>query len=200
MQDRFTYQENELLRKIAEGDEQAFRLLFDTYNRRLFSFAEGLLKSAADAEEVVQEIFTRVWLNRASFSQVENAGQYLYQMVRNRVIDQIRKTARDKSLQQQVWLTMTISDDSLEQHLKKKETAELIEQALAQLPEQKQKIYRLSREKEYTQDQIASLTGLSRSRVNNILTEVLKHIRNRLNTQSPATAMIFWLSCWDSLF
>lgn len=200
MQDQFTYQENELLRKIAEGDEQAFRLLFDTYNRRLFSFAEGLLKSAADAEEVVQEIFTRVWLNRASFSQVENAGQYLYQMVRNRVIDQIRKTARDKSLQQQVWLTMTISDDSLEQHLKKKETAELIEQALAQLPEQKQKIYRLSREKEYTQDQIASLTGLSRSRVNNILTEVLKHIRNRLNTQSPATAMIFWLSCWDSLF
>lgn len=110
MQDQFTYQENELLRKIAEGDEQAFRLLFDTYNRRLFSFAEGLLKSAADAEEVVQEIFTRVWLNRASFSQVENAGQYLYQMVRNRVIDQIRKTARDKSLQQQVWLTMTISD------------------------------------------------------------------------------------------
>jgi RNA polymerase sigma-70 factor (family 1) len=200
VQDQFTYQENELLRKIAEGDEQAFRLLFDTYNRRLFSFAEGLLKSAADAEEVVQEIFTRVWLNRASFSQVENAGQYLYQMVRNRVIDQIRKTARDKSLQQQVWLTMTISDDSLEQHLKKKETAELIEQALAQLPEQKQKIYRLSREKEYTQDQIASLTGLSRSRVNNILTEVLKHIRNRLNTQSPATAMIFWLSCWDSLF
>jgi RNA polymerase sigma-70 factor (family 1) len=200
VQDQFTYQENELLRKIAEGDEQAFRLLFDTYNRRLFSFAEGLLKSAADAEEVVQESFTRVWLNRASFSQVENAGQYLYQMVRNRVIDQIRKTARDKSLQQQVWLTMTISDDSLEQHLKKKETAELIEQALAQLPEQKQKIYRLSREKEYTQDQIASLTGLSRSRVNNILTEVLKHIRNRLNTQSPATAMIFWLSCWDSLF
>lgn len=195
-----TYNEKDLLRRIAEGNEQAFRVLFDTYNKQLFTFAEGMLKSAADAEEVVQETFTKVWLDRRDFGHVEKAGQYLYRMVRNRVIDLMRKTARDKSLVQQVWANMALSDLGLEQELKKNEMVELIEQALSQLSEQKQRVYRLSREQGYTQEQIANLTNLSKSRVNNILTETLKHIKSHLDTHSHMLAILFWVYSWNRLF
>jgi DNA-directed RNA polymerase specialized sigma24 family protein len=72
------HNESELLRLVAEGNELAFRQLFNLYNKRLFTFAEGMLKSAADAEEIVQEAFTKVWLSGEKLKEVEHPGNFLY--------------------------------------------------------------------------------------------------------------------------
>lgn len=193
------HNEKNLLQLIANGNELAFRQLFDTYNKKLFTFAEGMLKSAADAEEIVQESFTKVWLNRGELTEVDNPGGYLYTIVRNKALDHMRKTSREQKLIEQVWANISELDHSLEQELLKKESQELIEQALSQLPEQKQKVYRLSREKEYSHDQIAELTGLSKSRVNNILVEAVKHIKTHLEKHSGKLAIAFWICAWNRL-
>lgn len=194
------HNETALLSLIAEGDEPAFRALFDHYNKLLFTFAEAMLKSAADAEEVVQECFTKLWVNRGDLPGVDHPGQYLYKMVRNRCLDHLRRVARERRLADQVWANISQTDNSLEEELRSREYRELIEHALQELPEQKQLIYRLSREKEYTHEQIAAITGLSRSRVNNILVETLKYIKDRLEKRSGGLAIIFWLAAWDRLF
>jgi RNA polymerase sigma-70 factor (ECF subfamily) len=189
-----------LLSLIAEGDERAFRALFDHYNKLLFTFAEAMLKSGADAEEVVQECFTKLWVNRKNLPGIEHPGQYLYKMVRNRCLDHLRRAARERRLADQVWANISQTDHSLEEELRSREYQELIEHALLELPAQKQLIYRLSREKEYTHEQISAITGLSRSRVNNILVETLKHIKDQLGKHSGGLAIIFWLAAWDRLF
>lgn len=186
--------EKQLLRLIAEGNEHAFRLLFDRYNKRLFIFAEQMLKSSADAEEIIQECFTKLWVNRDHLPEIEDAGSYLYRMVRNRTLDHFRKIAREQRLIDQVWANLSRPDTSLEEELRRKEFQELIEDAVSQLPGQKQTIYRLSREKELTHDQIASITGLSKSRINNILVEALKYIRAKLEQNSGGLAVFFWIS------
>ena len=185
--------------QVAEGNELAFRQLFDRYNKQLFTFAEGMVKSAADAEEIVQDSFTKFWLNRQNLRNVDNPGSYLYKIVRNSTLDYMRKTAREQKLINQIWANISQSDNSLEEELLKKESQELIEQALSQLSEQKQIVYRLSREKEYSHDQIASFTGLSKSRINNILVETLKHIKTHLENHSGHLAIAFWICAWDRL-
>lgn len=194
-----SHNEKELLRLVAEGNGLAFRRLFDLYNKKLFTFAEAMLKSSADAEEIVQDSFTKLWMNRDKLEGIENPGNYLYKMVRNRSLDYIRKIAREQLLINQVWANISHADHGLENELLKKESQELIEQALSQLPEQKQTIYRLSREKEYTHEQIASFTGLSKSRVNNILVETLKHIKTHLEKHSGNLALTFWICAWEGL-
>jgi RNA polymerase sigma-70 factor (ECF subfamily) len=191
--------EKNLLLLIAKGNELAFRQLFDTYNKKLFTFAEGMLKSAADAEEVVQESFTKVWLNKEALTDVENPGGYLYAIVRNATLDHMRKTSRDQKLIEQVFANISDLDNSLEEELQKKESQQLIEQAVSQLSETKQAVYRLSREQEYSHEQIAELTGLSKSRVNNILVETLKHIKTHLEKHSGRLAIAFWICTWNKL-
>jgi RNA polymerase sigma-70 factor (ECF subfamily) len=192
--------DKELLRLVAEGNELAFRELFDRYNKRLFIFADEMLKSAADAEEIVQECFAKIWISRNNLPQIENPGSYFYQMVRNKTLDHIRKVAREQRLIDQVWANISQSDNSLEEELRRREYQEMIEKALAQLPEQKRNVYRLSREKEYSHEQIASFTGLSKSRVNNILVETIKHIKASLGLHSKGIALLFWISSWEAIF
>ncbi len=199
MQNESLYNENDLLRQVAEGNQLAFRRLFDRYNKRLFTFAEEMLKSAADAEEIVQECFTKLWVDRANFGEIDHAGNYLYRMVRNKTLDHIRKVAREQKLISQVWANISKTDEGLQEEIQKKETQELIEQALSALSAQKQHIYRLSRESDYSHEQIADLTGLSKSRINNILVETLKHIKTHLEGHSGTLATIFWLYSWDRL-
>ena len=192
--------EKELLVLISEGNELAFRRIFDLYNKRLFTFAEEMLKSAADAEEIVQDSFTKLWVNRENLGDIDNPGGYLYKIVRNNCIDLMRKVSREQKLIDQVWSSISQSDNSLSEILLKKESLELIEHALAQLPEQKQIVYRLSREKDFSHDEISARTGLSKSRVNNILVEVLKYIKTHLEKHSGLLAVLFWLEAWKRLF
>lgn len=186
--------------QIAAGDQEAFRVLFDTYRIQLYSFAEGLVRSAADAEEIIQDVFTVFWMNRASAGTIQNPGSYLYSMVRNRCIDHLRKTARDKKLMEQLWALSSNIDSSMQERLSGNDSLERIEVAVAALPEQKQRIFRLSKEQGYSHEEIADLTGLSKSRVNNILVESLKYVKQMLQLHSGELALIFWITSWDRIF
>ncbi len=100
---------------------------------------------------------------------------------------------------EQVWSLTKESDNSLQEQIKSNEFAQIIDGALAQLPAQKQEIYRLSRINGYSHDEIAGLTGLSKSRVNNILVETVKHIKSVLEIHSRGMAIVFWVAIWDKL-
>jgi RNA polymerase sigma-70 factor (ECF subfamily) len=192
-----SFNEKQLFQLVAGSDQGAFRRLFDHYNKTLFTFAIEMTKSAADAEEIIQDCFTKLWVNRAELERIEQPGQYLYKMVRNRSLDYIRKVSRQQRLIDQVWNNLSQQDAGPEDLLRSKEYQVLIDRAIAQLPGQKQLIYRLSREKECSHEQIAAQTGLSKSRVNNILVEALKQVKAYLAAHSDELALVFWLSVLD---
>lgn len=172
-------------------------MLFDIYSKRLFSFALAMTKSAADAEEIIQECFTRLWIQRKSLPNIDSEEAWLYRMVRNRTLDHLRKISREQKMIHQVWSNLSQPDRSLEEFILTREYQQLIDQALNQLSPQKQQVYRLSREKEFSHEEIAALTGLSKSRVNNILTETLKFIKTYLDKHSSDLGMIFWIYAFN---
>jgi len=189
-----------LLLKIAGGDETAFRELFNQYNKRLYSFVEQLTKSGADAEEIVQESFLKLWVNRASLPGIDHPGNYIYTIARNKTLDHIRKVSRDQKLLDQLWVNMSHADHSMEEELRTQEYRQLIDQALAQLPGQKQVVFRLSREQGLSHEAIAGRLGLSKSRVNNILVETMKFIRQYLEQHAVLLAIAFWIDSGNCFF
>lgn len=192
------YDEKLILQLVAKGDQQAFHLLFDQYKKRIFSFVFRLVHAAADAEEIVQEVFVKLWESRESLATVEYPGSYIYTIARNSTLNFLAKAARDKQLGHQLWLNLSLFDNTTEELLQAKESQTLISRAVSMLSEQKQTIFRLSREEGLTHEQIAARMGLSKSRVNNLLVEILRHIKDQLNRHSPLLAMAFWL-CYGSL-
>ena len=194
------YDENRLFLQIAAGDESAFRLLFDLYKRQLFSFAWQLCHSAVDAEEVVQDIFLKLWEQREKLSEVSFPRKYIYTMARNRALDLLGKIARDDRMIREVWVNMTQSANPTEQLLYAEESRKLIQEALSQLSEKKQTIFALSRKEGLSHQEIAIRLNLSVQTVKNIITEVLKHIQYILSQHSEILSIVFWLPTAYVLF
>ena len=194
------YDERELFMQIANGDETAFRMLFDQYRERLYFFAWQLCHSAVEAEEVVQDIFLRLWENRSKLGEVDFPRKYIYIMARNRTLDLLSKIARDQRLISEVWTNMSQSDNYLEDLLHAQDSQLLIDQAVSQLPEKKRAIFLMSRRDGLSLREIADQTGLSIQTVKNILTEVLKHIKAFLARHNALLAIAFWVQTCSILF
>ncbi|OQP60559.1 RNA polymerase subunit sigma-70 [Niastella vici] len=187
-----TYTDRELLQQVASGDVVAFRQLFDLYRMRLFSFVLKMTHSAADAEEIVQEVFTKLWTNRDSLPAVEFPGKYIYTIARNKTLNHLARAARDQQLQQQLWINLSPYHNTTEDLLQAQESQRLINEAINLLSPQRQTIFRLSREQGLTHEEIAARLGLSKSRIKNILVEILKHIKEQLVRYSAILPILFW--------
>lgn len=173
-----------LLQQIAMGDEAAFKSIFDTYKVRTFTFVVNFIHSKADAEEIVQDTFMSLWQNRGMLTAVEHPRNYIYTMVRNKTMRYLNNVARDEKMMKVVWANMQVEINPTEEALQLRESKALINNALSMLSEQKQMIFRMCREEGMSHEDIALETGLSKSRVKNIMVEILKYIKLFLSRNS----------------
>lgn len=190
-----SYEEKRLLKQVSKGDEKAFRALYDAYFNHLSAFVFKMCKSPAATEEIVQDIFVKLWINRHALPQFDSPEAYIFSIARNRTIDYLRRLARDTDLMNVLSGEILTDNNDIEEQLNAKDLRRLIEEALGHLSAQKQTIFRLSKDEGLDHDQIAAIMQLSKSTVKNHLSETLRHIREHLSQQpnSEATLLIFLL-------
>jgi len=179
-----TFDEKALLFQVADGDEKAFTRLFERYSDVTYGFAIAYTKTAESAEEVVQEIFLKLWLKREKLRDIQHFPDHLFIITRNHIIDFLRKNLREKKYQQQLVRHFREVSITPEQQLIFKESGEMIERAVAMLPPQQQAIYRLRRNEGLPLDEIAFMMNLSRLTVRNHLNKALGAIRAHLQAHS----------------
>lgn len=187
--------DHDLLKKLKEGDERAFRELYARHSRQVLAFAYHLTHSAIDAEDILQETFLRLWTSREQLPLIEHFGNYIFIIARNKTLDHLRKVSLQQKLIDRVWANISDISDDLELQLDARESKNLISKAVAQLSPQKQTIFHLSRQQGLSHEEIGRQLHLSKSRVKNLLVEVLKHIRLYLAQHSMLLAVLFQLAC-----
>lgn len=176
--------EQQLIRELSNGSVPAFRELFERYQGKVFLFALQLTKSRADAEEVVQEVFVRIWEKRDQIRIEKNFNGYLLTIARNLIIDKLKQAARDKILQQRMYQHIQALQKIPFNSLIEKELARLHQQAIERLSARKKIVYLLSREEELTYGQIAERLGISVNTVRNQMSSALQSIREYLSQHS----------------
>lgn len=181
-----------LLEEMAAGDETAFRRFFDHYAPSIFTLVECLTRSRPDAEEILQDAFMKLWSMREKLPDIDRPGHYCYVVARNLAMDRLRKVARDRRLLDRIRESSAGEDHSTEASLISQDYLLRLNKILERLPAKQQEIFRLSREIGLSHQEIAEKTGLSRSRINNILVSVLKHVKSSLGMQiSLLTTFLF---------
>lgn len=183
--------DTELLLKFREGDENAFRELYDRHSRTVSAFVYHLTHSAVDAEDILQDTFLKLWTSREQLPSIDHVGNYIFMIARNKTLDHLRKIAQQQRLLDQVWANVTMPADGIEQQLDARESQQLINKAFAQLTEQQQTIFRLSRQEGMTHEAIAQHLRLSKSRVKNVQVETLRYIRQFLAQHSGPLGVLF---------
>jgi len=175
--------EGELLQLTAQGDTAAFRRLFDRYRDPVFTFAMHYTHRREAAEEIVQEAFLKVWLHREKLPQVERFEAWLFVVTRNLSYSHLRKLARETAMLQK-WGTSQVQDvETPDEWLLTKEYAQLLAQAIEQLPPQQKQVYTLYRNEQLRQEDIARELGLALSTVKTHLSLAKRSITHYLGSQ-----------------
>ena len=171
------FNEKYLFSQLIRGDEVAFEKIFHHYNARIYPFVLKKTKSAGIAEDIVQELFLKLWHNRQNLSTIDNYESYIFTMAINMVYNYFRKLAGETRMLNELWQTIEESRNTTEEAFEYKESETLIIQAVAQLAPKCKEIYLLSREQGLSHEQIAQELNISRSTVNNQITKALHFIR-----------------------
>lgn len=154
------FSEKDLFYKVADGDEKAFEELFYAHHNKLGSYVYGWTKSLQLAEEIVQDVFLKIWLNREVLSKVENFDNYLYILSRNYTFNALRKIASEQ-LKRNEWAKHFEDDLDFDPDTASEDYLPLLEKAILNLAPQQQKVFILKRRQGLKYDEIASQLNIA---------------------------------------
>lgn len=183
-------EDNELLTKLRNGDQMAFAQVYNQYRSKMYVYACNLCKSEEIAEEIVQEVFIRIWQKREQINIELNFNAYVKKITLNHVLNHLKKIAREKTLQEEVFCYIEAIRNTTEDKLLEKELLKTYDEAIALLPAQKKIIYQLSRNEEMTHEQIAERLNISKNTVKNHMVEATKFIRSYVSKHGSVVCFL----------
>jgi RNA polymerase sigma-70 factor (ECF subfamily) len=173
--------EEELVRRLREGDERIFKFLFDQYYRPLTIFALKYVPDIEEAKEIVQDFFIRLWERRADLNIRFSLKMYLYQSVRNAALNYLETNKVAQRRMQQYKTPLTSTDTALE-HMMAAEQEEMLMRAIDMLPEKCREIFVLSRMHRLSNLAIADQLSISVKTVEAQISIALKRLAEWLIT------------------
>ncbi len=185
-----TYTDEELAVLIKKGDIRAFDVLYEKYSTRLYIFVNGIIKSQKDSEDIVQEVFLKIWKNREKINEFLSLQSFLFTIAHNTTISLIRKKIKESSYISYVKSIQNARELlSGEAELEIKELEEQLGSVINKLPERQRQVYLLSREEELSYKEIAVRLGISLNTVENHMVKALRFIRSNVQNTSFTMAL-----------
>jgi RNA polymerase sigma-70 factor (family 1) len=169
--------EKDLFLLISKGDERAFHQLFHLYNKQLLPFIYKLVQSDAAAEEIVQEVFIKIWNNRQKLSEINVPKAWIIRIVSNEAYNYLRKQATEGRLLKNIKERSQEHTLTPEDAMSERELSTIIQSGISQLPPQMKMVYLLNKEDGLSIAEIAEKLGISPNTVKNHLVSALKKLR-----------------------
>lgn len=152
--------ERQLIELLKEGDPISFEILFQQYYVRFHNFVRNLIKDTQAAEDIVQNVFMKVWINRAQLRSDQSIHNWIYVLTKHEVLNHIR----DRKIYLQVE-KLLIPDSSqfsaVEDMLQIRELDSRVREFVASMPEQRRRVFMMSRYRGLGNKEIAQMLGLS---------------------------------------
>lgn len=182
--------EAELLKRVAAGDKSAYAILYNLHLGGLYQYAYLFTKSKATSEDIVQNVFVRIWERRQALTAIDSFRPYLYRSAKNLILDEVRKNqvkARAAELlKPDTEESSEYGDDKLiyDQYYK------IAEEAISQLSEKRRQIFLLRTREELSLDEIAANLSISKSVVKKQLYAGITFVRQYIQQHGITTMLL----------
>ncbi|ERJ59679.1 RNA polymerase sigma factor [Sphingobacterium paucimobilis] len=174
------HEDQVLLIRLSEGDEKAFLMLYDRHWERLFIYAVHIVKDQDEAEDVIQEVFAKLWRIKESLLDVKNLSAYLITITKNQALRSILNSKRMNDGLHSFVDYIDAHYPSIEKEYEARELATLIDKHIDRLPEKMREIFVLSRENGLSNKEIAKSLNISEHTVKKQINNSLKRIRSNI--------------------
>ena len=178
------HDEKALLLQIAGGDVTAFRKLYERHRRKVYFIAWKLLETKSESEDVVQEIFANVWVNREKLEGIEYFNSWLNTLIRNHLFNRLRKKANEEIFIHELSRGYCDKTGQERDEVEIRELQVLLNQAVNKLTTQQKKVFQLSRMEGFKHSEIADTLGISIETVKKHIMQAVSRLRDLLKEKT----------------
>lgn len=192
--------DTKLLADVAQGSEDAFARLVHSLYKKFYPFTVSLIKSETEADDILQEVFLKIWLRRSMLPGIESPFGWICTVIANTASNHLRSRIR-RELNIQKFSSLLPASDEIESSIDAKFTQSLINEAVSMLPEKRKIVFLLSKREGLSRREIAERLNISENTVRNQLTEALHFVQEHLSR--PSDKMLFLLlitQCFPEIF
>lgn len=172
--------DSDLARRIKYGEKDAYEELFERYAPKIYHFSLSYLKNDADAEELVQDVFLKIWEKREILDGAQNVKAYIFKIAINTIYDFIRRKNIERAFNDFAQINFNKSSNSTWDTVIFEEMQTTLNELVALMPEQRRRVFYLSKRKGLTNDEIAQKLDLSKRTVENQLYRAISFLKEHL--------------------
>jgi RNA polymerase sigma-70 factor (ECF subfamily) len=172
----------ELLTRLKNGDMLAFDQVYELYSHKLFSFIFKILKNEAEVDDIVQEVFVKIWESRSKLEDYKLLNSYIFTIAYNNSIDLIRKKISNNKYLDHLKNSASINlTPTIISQIEFNELNNQVKKLISNLPDRQKQVYFLHKEEGLTYPEIAEQLGISKNTVENHMVKALKYLRQNID-------------------
>ncbi|GHS91225.1 DNA-directed RNA polymerase sigma-70 factor [Bacteroidia bacterium] len=172
--------EKYLIKLLVSGDKKAFEEVYLKYKNGLYQFVKHLIGRPEDAEDLVQEVFIKIWENRRIICPEMSFTAYLFTIARNKIISHVRRLQIEQKIINQWLIEYSRIEESTQSEIVSKEYESFLRKKIDSLPPRRRLVFQLSREEKMSHGEIAKQLGISVYTVQEHISESLVYFKSSL--------------------
>ncbi|SFF38509.1 RNA polymerase sigma-70 factor [Sunxiuqinia elliptica] len=187
------FNQDRILKELAKSNKQALEELFNYYYPRLYNFSKSFLKLEDGIDDVLQEVFLKIWHNRAEIKRSESFNSYIFTITRNLLLNELRSRLNNQKLRDRI-LEASVAEEFLSMgNVEYDELKEKVEEIINELPQKQREIFRMSRIEGLSHKEIAEKKSISTKTVEYHIGQSISMIKSRLETLGFLSVLYFYL-------
>ncbi len=182
-----------LIHRLKKEDKSAVDDLFNYYYPRLYHFSKSILKIEDEIDDILQEVFVKIWLSRQRIGNAETFNSWIFTITKNEILNLIRNNLRDQTFKDELFLRSVGEEYQTSSLVEYEEIKAGIDKIVANLPEKRQQVFILSRTEGRSNKEIALYLNISEKTVEDHITHAIKQIRLSLKEMGIFSILYFYL-------
>lgn len=179
------------IQKVAAGDPESFRDLFASFSSKIYLFALKLTRSKEIAEEVVQDVFLKIWDDRVNLKQIEHFERYLHVVTRNHCFNILKRMAAEARVKVAIGKELCETHTDTEESIILHDYQHLLHRVVEQLPPQQRTVYGLCHGEGLKYEEAAERLHISKLTVKTHMQHALRAIRANLGSLLAVYTFLF---------
>ncbi|MCK3685601.1 RNA polymerase sigma-70 factor [Maribellus sp. YY47] len=184
---------HKILSDLANDHEAPLEILFNHYYPRLYNFSKSILKIEDNIDDVLQEVFVKIWQNRKKIKTPETFNAFIYTITRNLLLNELRRQLNDQNAREEVKNRSLAGEYVFQEEVEYEELKEKIDIIVDELPERQREIFLLSRSDGLSHKEIAEKLDIKPKTVEYHITQSVRYLKHRLADLGIASVLCFYL-------
>ena len=184
---------NKVVNELSKDNDSSLEALFNYYYPRLFNFSKSFLKLEDGIDDILQEVFVKIWRNRKSINNIATFNSYIFTITRNLLLNELRSRLNNENIKEELRKFSVPSEYSLLEQVEYRDLKEQVDNIVNELPERQKEIFVLSRTEGLSHKEIAEKLKISTKTIEYHITLSVRFLKGKLKGLGLVYLLYFYL-------